>query len=362
MGGKDLHKEPFDDSTKAKLEIFKLYIKEWLPVFVANPKRIYPVINIFDFFAGPGMDSEGVSGTPLIIIDCIKEYIEHIEKNNVNVNIVLNEYSQKKYKALNETIIDFEFVHPSCNIKTENSDFQVLFEKCIGMMNQSNAANLVFLDQNGIKQITPEVFTKLIRIPTTDIMFFISSSHVRRFNEHPYFQKHMHFPNINEVPFYHVHRKVLEVYKSLIPEGIKYHLGSFSLKKGGNIYGLIFGSRHHLGMEKFLRVCWKIDPINGEANYDIDDDNISLKAPSLFEEDNKPTKKKLFEKYLLENIENNKLKTNHDLYYFTLEYGLLMKDTKDIIKRAINDRVIIKQNIKISSDAIKEPAQIIIKE
>jgi len=40
----------------------------------------------------------------------------------------------------------------------------------------------------------------------------------------------------------------------------------------------------------------------------------------------------------------------------------LMKDTKDIIKRAISDRVLVKQNMKISSDAIKEPPQKIIKE
>jgi len=171
----------------------------------------------------------------------------------------------------------------------------------------------------------------------------------------------MHFPDINKVPFYHVHRKIVEVYKSLVPEGIKYHLGSFSIKKGGNIYGLIFGSRHHLGMEKFLKVCWTIDPINGEANYDIDDDNIDLSAPSLFAEDNKPTKRKLFERYLLENIEKNIIRTNHDLYYFTLENGLLTKDTREILKKAIDEKKLPKQQIKISPDALKEPEINIIK-
>ncbi len=43
---KDLHEEPFDDTTIAKLEIFEDYAKAWIPTFVMYGE---PVICIFDF-------------------------------------------------------------------------------------------------------------------------------------------------------------------------------------------------------------------------------------------------------------------------------------------------------------------------
>jgi hypothetical protein len=44
------------------------------------------------------------------------------------------------------------------------------------------------------------------------------------------------------------------------------------------VNGLIFGSSHPLGMDKFLQVAWNKDVINGEADFDINRDNV---APSL---------------------------------------------------------------------------------
>ena len=68
------------------------------------------------------------------------------------------------------------------------------------------------------------------------------------------------------------HRLLAEYYRSLIPENIEYYLYSFTIKKGSNYYGLIFGSSHSLGMEKFLRVCWKYDIYSGDSNCNLDDD------------------------------------------------------------------------------------------
>jgi hypothetical protein len=34
MAGRNIHKEPFDDGTLLKLDIFHKYLKEWLPVFL----------------------------------------------------------------------------------------------------------------------------------------------------------------------------------------------------------------------------------------------------------------------------------------------------------------------------------------
>src|SRR5690349_6079204 len=67
------HDRPFEEGTLTKLEIFQLYTREWLPVFLASPEPIWKAVHAFDFFAGPGADVNGVSGTPLRILEELKQ-------------------------------------------------------------------------------------------------------------------------------------------------------------------------------------------------------------------------------------------------------------------------------------------------
>ena len=62
----------------------------------------------------------------------------------------------------------------------------------------------------------------------------------------------------------------------------------FTIKKKRGVYGLIFGSKNPLGVEKFLRVAWETNPINGVANFDIFDD--SPKPQLTFDFEKKVTK------------------------------------------------------------------------
>ena len=59
MAYKDLHEDPFDESTIAKLEIFEDYAQAWIPTFVMQG---IPTICIFDFFAETGKDKKDVRG------------------------------------------------------------------------------------------------------------------------------------------------------------------------------------------------------------------------------------------------------------------------------------------------------------
>src|SRR5215831_18730688 len=66
--------KPFDEGTLTKLEIFELYAREWLPVFLSQTNPIKLKIQIFDFFAGPGMDSKGQFGSPLRLLKQLNNY------------------------------------------------------------------------------------------------------------------------------------------------------------------------------------------------------------------------------------------------------------------------------------------------
>jgi hypothetical protein len=95
----------------------------------------------------------------------------------------------------------------------------------------------------------------LVTFPTCDFLFFLSSSTLHRFHDHPAIKQKIARPD----DYYQVHRVVLDYYRGLLPDPAALYLAPFSIKKGANIYSVIFGSAHPLGMDKFLQVAWKKD-------------------------------------------------------------------------------------------------------
>src|SRR5258708_1167057 len=191
MPGKNLFRKPFDEGTKTKLALFENYLLEWLPVFLSPNKIYWPTINIFDFFAGEGYDCFGTKGIPIIILENIKKYEDLIRRKNLKVNVYLNEFDKRKYDILIKNLDEYGTVD-YINIRPPyKEDFQVIFKKLYPLIKEKDTANLVFLDQNGIKQINQDVFLRLITANTTDILFFISSSFFKRFSEHEAFVKHI---------------------------------------------------------------------------------------------------------------------------------------------------------------------------
>ena len=93
---KNLHDEPFDDSTIAKLEMFEDYAQEWIPTFVMKNT---PTICIFDFFAGTGYDINGIAGSPIRILQKIKQQVIEIFQRKVKVKIYLNELDVRNLKC-----------------------------------------------------------------------------------------------------------------------------------------------------------------------------------------------------------------------------------------------------------------------
>ena len=93
----------------------------------------------------------------------------------------------------------------------------------------------------------------------------------------------------------------------------------FSLKKGSNIYGVIFGSASLYGLDKFLKVCWTLDPINGDSNYNINGD-FAWANKGLFDEMNKISKEEKFHRELEGFLKSNS-PSNQEVFRFALTHG-----------------------------------------
>lgn len=352
---KDLHKKPFDEGTIIKLALYENYLKEWLPVFLSKSIPQFNTINIFDFFAGPGLDKNKQKGSPLITINLLKSYINTIVTNKQTISLYFNDKDKKKIKQLKQNIDAITYPLSSLNINYASEDFLNIFTSYLPIMSKTSTANFLFLDQTGIKHITNEIFKSIIALPATDFMFFISSSTLHRFNEHKDIGKYIKIDNNETIStqYYHIHRSVLEYYRNLIPEDKQYYLAPFSIKKNANVYGLIFGTGHLLGIDKFLTQCWKMDAITGEANFDIDNDRIDPARPSLFETLNKPKKIQVFENELVSKVLSKELCTNKGIYLYSLYNGFLAQHARKIMSKLISSGDLPKQKINISYNSCK---------
>lgn len=99
---KDLHEHPFDDATITKLDIFEKYVEAWFPVFIYS--KYDNSANICDFFAGTGQDINGISGSPLRILEVIEKYTTDIISKNFKIRVMLNEIDKIKFEELSKHI------------------------------------------------------------------------------------------------------------------------------------------------------------------------------------------------------------------------------------------------------------------
>jgi len=281
---KDINKKAFDDATKLKLEIFRECFKEWLPVFIHSP--FVENVFIYDFFAGSGIDSENNHGSPLVLLDEAKGkdqmYCSKVKKGRVVFGY--NEKIESKRILLEENVSNhIKECLKNCgrnecvyNIGYASLEFKEVFERTIvsTILNNPKYGKFILLDQYGFKEVDNDVFRKLTESPRTDFIFFISSSFIRRFKEHPYILKYFETNRINfdESKPEECHKYVANYFRTLIPKEIEFYLHQFTIKKGSNYYGLIFGTGHTLGMEKFLKVCWDKDKLSGESNFSMYND------------------------------------------------------------------------------------------
>lgn len=343
MASKDLFEKPFDEGTLTKLEIFEKYFEEWLPTFIMS--QYNKNIQVFDLFAGYGYDKTGRAGSPIRILNVVNKFRGSLAKKNKKVSIYLNDSDSKKYEAL-KTNVENKINELSLKSFVELKITNNTFADCLkNYQNElSNGCNLIFIDQNGFKEVDEKTFQYLIQLNTTEFMFFISSSYIHRFaglpevqNVHPKFD----FNKIKNADRKKVHNIICKEYYKYVPENISnYGLLPFTIVKSdnNNVYGLIFVCKHILGADKFLDTVWKKNPINGNANFDIDDDETKNQLNLFYGKI--PTKIEKFQYDLRKKILNKEIKNNKEAYIYTINQGHIHQHADAEIKKMKKEKLI----------------------
>ncbi len=333
MASDDFHEKPFDEATLTKLEIFQLYTREWLPVFLTREVDYAREVHLYDFFAGPGADVNGVPGSPLRTLTVLREYSQQPRLHawgKIPVHAHFSDATLWKAKRLDSVVRSSPWQIDGVQARAERAEFTEAFAAAEPTLQARDKAKLLLLDQCGVSQITTEVFQKLIAFPRADFLFFISSTTLQRFREHPNIRQKIR----PAADFNQVHHAVLDYYREMLPKGRRYYLAPFSIKKGSNIYGLIFGSAHPLGMDKFLTVAWSKDGLNGNANFDINRDALDPGEPMLdLGAVTRPLKINVFEEALEEALRQKRLRNEVEVMELCYQHGVMRKHAAPVLKR-----------------------------
>jgi hypothetical protein len=244
------------------------------------------------------------------------------------------------------------------------NDFEKYFNELIypRLQEKKKAAKIIFLDPFNFV-MNESIFEKLTSLKSTDFICFMPSFYLRRFKNTNAFENFIKKENINfdETRANECHRVIANYFETLVKDK-EYYIGHFSIKYDSGYYGVVFGSSHTFGAEKFQKVCWELDPITGEANYNIDRALTYGGQGVLFAEESIPEKIKKFKEVAREKILTGILKTDVDVYKFALKNRCLPKMSVEVIKELMKEGKI--EKIKTHSSDIhllKKPINIILK-
>lgn len=198
--------------------------------------------------------------------------------------------------------------------------------------------SLVYLDQNGVKFISQEYINELERLKTTDFLYFVSSSFFKRYGKTEEFRRALEIDikELEREEYRNIHRLVLNKIKSRLPSTSNLKLFPFSIKKNSNIYGIVFGAKSYAAVDKFLDIAWKRNGLNGEADFDIDEDNRKTQLDIFLGK--KMTKIEKFQNDLESKLLERTTVTNKSVLLYTYENGHIPQHAIELIKRMKKQR------------------------
>jgi three-Cys-motif partner protein len=348
---RDLHLKPFDAGTKTKLSIYRGYVRAWLQVFLHTDVFRGKPLQFFDLFSGPGEDSIGKPGSPLILIQELIAQQARIQQRGHKVRIFFNDHDSAKVENLKRLCSERAIPWQP---RFESLDFSKAFSQIRSDIGQG--PSLVFIDQNGVKHLTKTVFDTLTKAATTDFIFFAASSFKWRFGE--LLAPEIQFPE--NTSYFEVHRVLADKYREWAPRNV--FIGHFSIMKERNIYGLVFGSHHWRGMQKFLEIAWKMDSECGEANYEMEPDTVQ--GEMYFDTGKTGFKKRkieIFQDKLAALIKSGELATDQAVFLHCIVNGFLPRVAKDVYAE-LSANGLLKNNRKdyprFSDGVMKQPRKI----
>ena len=329
MSKKDV-KGNLQEHSEAKVELLSVYIEIYLSIICND--GVTSMVNVYDLFCGEGVYKDGKEGSPIVIMRAIKNvYYRLIAKSTktIKINSFFNDLKKEKVANTKKMIAEKSLYYPEIGkISFSSLDYKEYLDSLESPFPKGrNEKAFVFIDPYEYKHIKVADIQKLMRSTKTEVLLWLPTQFMYRFEKNGTPTALKDF--IEEiVPFENWKQSTsVWTFVSQLKEGFQkvmgeqFYVDNFTIQKDiSTVYCLFFFTSHIKGFEKMLEAKWKIDTDKGQG-WSYSGNQISL----FKEARNNPLETKLTE-YLQE-----KLRTNGELYEFTLRSGFLPKHTREIL-------------------------------
>jgi three-Cys-motif partner protein len=317
------------DHSEAKVKLLGKYLDRYLNI-ISNDGYTKK-IDVFDLFCGEGLYDNGGQGSPLVILENLRQLHEDNKgkiKTIPPINIYLNDLKKSKTDKV-ERIVNERKLHDVKygTLKYSNKDYKQIIPKLAAYTTKlKNEKAFIFIDPYGYKEIRASEIKSLLKAKKTEVLLFLPTQFMYRFDEKgtpesliELLDDLVHYENWkpNDSVF-----QFIEQFK----DAFKLNLGSdffvdtFTIQKDRNtVFCLFFFSSHIRGFEKMLEAKWEIDSEAGKGWKFERSGNLftSFKTNPLQDK-------------LLNLLANNSY-NNKEIYSFTLHSGFLPKHMNDIL-------------------------------
>lgn len=331
--------------SEKKIELLKNYLESYLNIL--NRSDHVDNIHIYDLFCGEGIYQNDGKGSPIIILETIKDiYYANIAKKHIGgkFNCYFNDIDALKIKKLKSNIAERHLHYPEIGLLEFSEDdyrliLQKLNQKLLGLKNDKV---FIFIDPYGYKDIRVSDIKDLLKTGKTEVLLFLPTQFMFRFESKGTPESLKEFISelmpIDEWPTSEtgvdfIEKLTISFRKVL---GGSSFVDSFIITRDLNqFFCLFFFTNHIYGFDRMLEAKWKIDEEEGRGWHPEHEF-------TLFNLDGKQANTLKYEEKLREFLKE--ARTNGDVYRFQLENGHLSKHTNYILKKIQNEGKLISTN------------------
>ncbi|KAA3656590.1 MAG: hypothetical protein DWQ10_15075 [Calditrichaeota bacterium] len=331
MGKRD-SKSSLLSHSEAKVRLLGEYIKRYLNI-ISNDQYTTK-INIHDLFCGGGLYENGGEGSPLVILNEIKNvHFKNVARLNsiIPIDCYFNDIDKQKIYSLQKVIQNRSLFYDEFGaINFSSNDYQDELKELIPLLSGHKKEKFfIFIDPYGYKEFRIKQIKDLISSGNSEVLLWLPIQFMSRFAA-----KGTPTALTNIIEDLSENNKRIESSISAwefikwLKIGFTKYLGTnnffvdtFTIQKDKNtVFCLFFFSSHIKGFEKMLEAKWNIDTEQGKGW------NFRRNQLDLFQQ----IVKNPFEQNLKEYLKK-KRRYNGDLFEFTLRKSFLPKHTNEIL-------------------------------
>ncbi len=269
-----------EQHTLAKHDLLRGYLQAWFPILALGKNSRVVFI---DGFAGPGVYKDGQPGSPIIALQTLVEHSSFSKLRNTHFEFIFIEERDDRFSSLEAELRRFWNQYPAgkprnINIALHNSSFVSVAKELITTTPFHQYPVLAFIDPFGWSGVPMDTISAFLPSRQSEVLFNFAFDSVNRFVDDRRPEISHHFPKL-----FGTDTKNLREARTLRGDERKNYLHNLYLsqlkKKGGFIYTrsfemidnkrgrtayyLMFGTRHHKGLEVMKDAMWSLDPVSG---------------------------------------------------------------------------------------------------